>query len=612
MKYNIQKLQSGGLIFNYIPSTGSEPAVAPTGAASSKGAKQEELLDEDIYKELMEKGGLTSDVNAFTNSILLLQSSPSNFLKPGGVSNTLRLIAQVNQIKDNKKAWEEAYASAKATEGLGEVAVGAFGEVYVRDKNTGIKAISLKDLEANRGKYSPLSVSELLTARRVEENLAFNSKIFTVAENSVGINKILSKIKDVVLSIGKTSEGVTTYEDSRELKRMIEKKTGMPLNDQQLEGIRKINSIGSGPEGIYKITQKTKQGDAQINEALNYLWASLRPEEKNKLTANYILGGGKGANTSNIIKSAVLSFYSPESEIQADYQADASKAAGFTTDKEKPITNFELSHNGKLGKSSFAINKPSTNKKMNVTATSVWRLSTVNGDPIGPKSADFIVNGENGAPLDISKAQFGNRDISTVDFSKIIYDGDNAARAYFPVYEDGKINYTRLEEFKKTEEEIAKKYKFPQDIGLINAEFEKKGFNVIVQEDGTYADTGTVKPFLVFYGYTAEEAPFVSDNSMVEALQGEEENKARELTDKVWKEEKLENVPTGWFDWSTTYYKGMVSIPYKENSSAIVSAVAGNLLSNQTSVTDYRVKKQLQAADHSINADLSKLGKNNE
>lgn len=272
MKYNIQKLQSGGLIFNYIPSTGSEPAVAPTGAASSKGTKQEELLDEDIYKELMEKGGLTSDVNVFTNNILSLQSSPSNFLKPGGVSNTLRLIAQVNQIKDNRKAWDEAYATAKNSEGLGEVAVGTFGEVYVRDKNAGIKAISLKELEANRGKYSPLSVSELLTARRVEEKLAFNSKIFTVAEGSVGTSKILSKIKDVMTSLGKTTQSVSTYENSGELKRAIEQKTGIPLSDQQMEGIKKMSAaIGSGPDGIYKITQKSTQSDAQINEAMNYL-----------------------------------------------------------------------------------------------------------------------------------------------------------------------------------------------------------------------------------------------------------------------------------------------------------------------------------------------------
>ena len=610
MKYNIQKLQGGGLIFNYIPSSGADTAVAPTGAASSKAAKQEELIDEDIYKELMEKGGLTSDVNVFTNKVLSLQSS-SSLLSTGGIQNSLRLIAQVNQIKDNKKAWEEAYNTAKANESLGEVAVGASGEVYVRDSKNNIKAISLKDLETSKGSYSPMSVSDLLTARRVEDNLAFNSKIFTVAENSVGISKILTKIKDVVSSLGKNTMGVTTYEDSRELKKAIEQKTGVPLSDQQMESIKKISAvIGSGPEGIYKITQKSVQSDSQINEALNYLWSSLKPEEKNKLTANYILGGGKGANASNIIKSALLSSYSPQDEIQADYQADASKAAGLSTDKEKPITNYELSHSGKLGKSSFVVNKPSTNKKMNVAATSVWRLSTVNGDPIGPKSADFIVNGENGAPLDISKAQFGNKDISTVDFSKIVYDGDNAARVFFPVYDDGKINYTRLEEFKKAEEEIFKKYKLPEDVGFINAEFERKGFNVIVQEDGTYADTGTVKPFLVFYGYTAEESPFVDDNSMIEALQGEEENRARELTDKVWKEEKLSNVPTGWFDWSTTYYKGMVAIPYKEDSSAIVSAVAGNLLSNQTSVTDYRVKKQLQAADHSINADLSKLGKN--
>lgn len=69
-------------------------------------------------------------------------------------------------------------------------------------------------------------------------------------------------------------------------------------------------------------------------------------------------------------------------------------------------------------------------------------------------------------------------------------------------------------------------------------------------------------------------------------------------------------MPTGWFDWSTTYYKAMVAIPYKDDSFAIVSAIAGNLLSNQTSVTDYRVKKQIQTADHGVNADLSKLGKN--
>jgi hypothetical protein len=120
---------------------------------------------------------------------------------------------------------------------------------------------------------------------------------------------------------------------------------------------------------------------------------------------------------------------------------------------DKPITAFEVFNNGKTGKQIIQWNEPSTGKSMNLVATGVARLANTKGEHFGMSTLGKILSTEQGALVKSDKAYFGDKLINLNDMSKIIYDGDDAARVYMPVNSVGAPDYARLEEIKKLEQE---------------------------------------------------------------------------------------------------------------------------------------------------------------
>ena len=103
MKVNINKLQGGGLV-GFTPIIKSAPAAAAPAPAAQTSKETGGLLDDDIYKELIKSGGLVNDVNSFVAEISAIESDPLAFLSPGNVGKSLRVVAKVNELKQNKMA----------------------------------------------------------------------------------------------------------------------------------------------------------------------------------------------------------------------------------------------------------------------------------------------------------------------------------------------------------------------------------------------------------------------------------------------------------------------------------------------------------------------------
>lgn len=104
MKVNIRKFQSGGFA-TFTPLIESMPAAAvpPTGGATGSGKEQSTILDQDLYKKLIEDGGLVNDVNAFVDEIQKTESGPTPFLSSSNRNSTLRMFAKINELKELKE-----------------------------------------------------------------------------------------------------------------------------------------------------------------------------------------------------------------------------------------------------------------------------------------------------------------------------------------------------------------------------------------------------------------------------------------------------------------------------------------------------------------------------
>ena len=107
MKVNIQKFQGGGFAtFTPIIRTPTPRSANKSSEGSDDRQKNASILDDDIFKELLTKGGLTNEVNEFVEQIIKLEDSSFGlpYLDPTKRSTALRMIAQVNALKSNEKA----------------------------------------------------------------------------------------------------------------------------------------------------------------------------------------------------------------------------------------------------------------------------------------------------------------------------------------------------------------------------------------------------------------------------------------------------------------------------------------------------------------------------
>ena len=94
-------------------------------------------------------------------------------------------------------------------------------------------------------------------------------------------------------------------------------------------------------------------------------------------------------------------------------------------------------------------------------------------------------------------------------------------------------------------------------------------------------------------GYTAEGSPATNENSKIKALDSDEKDSVKDALSAMWAKEKVD-APTGRWDWSTTYYKGLIAVPYREDSSIYAASIAGNILAPQTSIDQANVNRLTQ------------------
>ena len=120
MKVNINKFQKGGEFVQFTPVLRSlQKLDLPTQkedkpSSSSSSSSKKGLMDDDLYKELIGKG-LTNDVNLLVDELVKIEHR--GFSNPDDPTRTLRLLAKVNEIQNNKENWKDAVKTAESSGG---------------------------------------------------------------------------------------------------------------------------------------------------------------------------------------------------------------------------------------------------------------------------------------------------------------------------------------------------------------------------------------------------------------------------------------------------------------------------------------------------------------
>ena len=590
MKYNInrevKKMGSGGMFATftpYIPDSGN-PAPKQAAASPEKG---ESILDEEIMKELIKAGGLITDTNHLTTELAMLELSPLAYTSKGNRSQVMKLLAKVNELKVNKEMYSEAVKLAQSNGALNEVAIGNYGELFVKEKDGNIKAISTSDYLKSGGKKKVLTMSELMNERQYNPKLAWNSSIFSVANSSIGSEKIFSTIKGMIAAFGSESSEKTSWASTADLKGQLGEELKNKPTKSEMASLQKLAEIANSPGSYVEIKNTIKTERNHLDKGLSYIWGSLSKPAQAKLS---VIASMNGKTPKDLITEMMISQTDYEESSSYTPHAKISGESSESKDDGKPLTAFELENNGKLPSQILNWNGEGITTKLVGNRVNLYENLNTN-KLLQISSLSSLLGSHSGALLNKEKIFFGNNQVGLQEQNNLIIDSNKgAARVYMPVDSNGDPDF---EAFKRIQELLKTAPKGDQD--KMTKYFKDKGYNYIEFDNNfQIVENSIMKPFLLAYGYADENSPSTQGNSALKELTGNEKDGVENLFEKYYKDTKSED-PTGITNWWNTYYTGTVFIPYDKNASITAASMAGNLLNPRPTLEQARVASEVQS-----------------
>lgn len=598
MEYKIRKMEQGSGFATFTPIIHTAPARSSSSSdrndSSDKTEESSSIIDPKTIQDLYKEGGLTNDVTKLVKELIKIeQSNTIPFMVAANRMRTIQIAGEINRIKENKDYWLDTKKRAEQEGGINEVAVNNDGRVYARDSKGNINKISLDEYTEDRENYQLMSVGQLLKARQFEDNLAGNTEFFDIP--AIGMDKITAHMKDMVAALGEETSTSSDIYSKAQSKDLIAKFGGKQPNQAQEKSISILNKVINSPSEYSTVELSTTTQRNHLNEAADYIWTTLGTPAQQKLAATAALNGindprkfilsvlGLNTNNSNTIK------ISPETTAKATGVKESTGEGG-----EKPISTFEVQNNSKMGMGNIAWNDVSTGLTMNLSGNQVSLWDNVSNNSMikmGPLST--LLNSHTGALLQQNNVFFGDKKTNLSDQQNIIIDpSSGSARVYFPVKSDGSPNYDLM----KTIEAIQKEAPKTLTPDELTKYFADKGFSFI-QFDKNFQikQNSNFKPFLLLYGFADEKSNTVNGNKEIKKLKGDESSETDQVVTAIWEKEKIKS-PTGVFNWSNTFYKGNILIPYQEDAPTIAASLAGNLISPRPTLEEAKEHKNVDKA----------------
>lgn len=311
----IPKHQQGGFaqfMTEYKPVQVQAPTQASSGAAQRAEAapkkaaekKEDKLGEKDFFAMVKDLNGLPNEMGAIVKKITRMFQD-RKLLGDDYIdlaTEYTHILESIRQAQQNKAHYDDAYKKVQEKGSITEPAIAANGDIVVQTTDGQLDSVSVEKYLANPEVYKAISVSQLMNLRAYSPDTAGNQEIFTIAQNSVGIDDFSSVMEKLKMNLGSTEynrSGIVT------------------VKDQQLHGFEILQQLKGDPrlaviansisvDGLYKYNLISQDQKNQIQYTLNYAlsvlptriktWAALKTGEpdKNKaaqaLILNYLLG----------------------------------------------------------------------------------------------------------------------------------------------------------------------------------------------------------------------------------------------------------------------------------------------------------------------------------
>ena len=540
MKVRLHKFQAGGSIIasTFQPITVTPDAYAPslqqaeqsiamanqsgTQSGGSSKDSSDELTKKDLIESLKGIEGLPSDVNFVIDkiskdlSMAEILKNPITGESPINISDAyLKSIQYLNQVKNSKNTFDNAYKSATQNGSINEAAVTSSGLLVVKDSKGKMDTVSAQDYLKNQDKYILQTNGDLLQMRRMDPKLTFSDSVLDIVENGVSTKTITEFINQFSSGLGTDTLQQQGY--SKIQSQRISNGINI-IQEAQKNGI----NLTGGIDGLYKTTKLSEDQKRQASEAVTALYKMMPTNYKSLLA----IKSGNAENPDKGVFDLITLMIDKNSSNKIQYQIDKEKeeknsteessSDGVSSDKIKS-SSVEQWFRGMGEQKQFNI---SLDGSQGFIVKGNTMGADDSGHPIGISTLQGLSSSSFGKALDINNATFGNGMRIDVNGSgKVIIDGNSITGVELPIDTSDptpKPDFNLLKLKEQADNLLATKYNIqnPDDsTKLTKAQLHQ--INVVYRQEGLPQkydeNTGQLiqqrwKRFALVKGTTTQEA----------------------------------------------------------------------------------------------------------
>lgn len=538
-KYAVGGIQHTPFVTSYLSNiTGGSTKAS---SSSTKSTPRDDAEIEKAIIKLADTEGIPIDVsifNAQAAQFLKASESLTSYSPFGGTDNSYNLStlftlqSQANLLKQNHALWETANKNIDENNSWGDVAVDNTGRIYTITESGKIQKISpdelAKDLKNREEKpldYTPLTYSQLMGLREKDQNFAYNSDVLRDLAAGSGMNKITTKIMNVIEKLG--NEDVSGYMAKDGKMRKV------------IEGAQTL--LAEGPDGIYKYSQTSTKGE-NINTLISYIYNQVLDEQDKQQWRATLAWQGGDPSRKGIFEGIlnVASMHTSD-KLTVDYQKDATQAVEFGGEegiirrkakveseyKKSDMVSDELpmrysTGHGLAPRQKINIQPWNHRTALQVIGQDAGPIMQNKSEQMGPYvTLQHVSQSSYGlrGVTDFSHICFGDQVLDPQDYDEIMIDNNtNMHRVMMPVrYENGTpvpdfaLN-TAIEEFQT---ELRKKN--VTDPGLINTKLQEmfpgQGLRYNAETKAIDFPAEKMMAFMVLEGYASDKLTDIDKRS---------------------------------------------------------------------------------------------------
>lgn len=583
----IPKFQRGGgfesFFTTYVPAQIQSSNQTSRGGGSSGETKTKkekgELTEKDFFDMLKDIDGLPNEMSSIVGSLInLFRFNSLTGVDPGDLTTLyLSNLYEVKVASDNKKTYDKAIEQASKNGAMTEPAISIDGKLVVQDNGNGkITTVSLSNYFENKDQYAPLTVSNLANLRAYSPELAYNTEVFNIINNSVGFESFQALMKQAAQTLGSTEytrNGMFSAEGSAS--------KGLALLYTLREDDR-VQAMGSvTAEGLYKYKIIDKNQLGQINALTDYMLATL-PDNAKTWAAFKLKTPNKDEAAKELIVSYLTAGVSSSHTFDIDYQGSMDKITGTKTDSSEtnPKEGFWVQvQTGKGGDDTIY----SLLNNTSLMQVSGKYYGTTPGLEVSKSFNAYLADsGVRNVIKNMNNITFGNIQLSSNSYNDVIIDANGGAMtATLPITPEGKVDFSVLDTYTEIQNKLKEQGLTPNTreyTEQLVKELTDNGLNYLVDAQRGIIDINKFGHFLILKGVTSSKAVAVQNNKkvnlddvtsdyIVDASDDDQlYNVIRQTLSTKDSEYKLDE--NNWYDWNgwDKLYSGNIFIPLNMNT----------------------------------------------